>query len=296
MDIPILPIWLNMSESQNPHLKSEKRISLRPMKLWLLIWTSAILMVSCKSDFELVRTSGDSNKILAAANGYYDNKEYQKAITLYEIIIPVMRGKPGGEEMFFKYADAHFLLRSYILAAHYFKNFSDTYGNSELREDALFMTAYSNYKLSPRFRLDQTSSENAINGLQLFVNTYPDSERVKQCNELIDELRSKQEIKEFESGKLYYNMKKYSAAVVTLENMINDFPGSDREVEARYIIAKAQYSLAQNSIYSVQEERFTDALKSCNRFIKKYPDSKYIKEISKFKDDSLNALNQTNNG
>ena len=254
------------------------------------------LFSACKSDYEMVRTSGDSNKILEAANGYYESKDYNKAISLYEIVIPVMRGRPGGEQMFYRYADAHFLSRSFILASHYFKNFVDTYGNSTLREDALFMTAYSNYKLSPRFKLDQTYSKKAIDGFQLFVNSYPDSERVEQCNQLIDELRKKAEIKEFEAGKLYYNMKKYSAAVVTLENMLNTYPGSKDEEEARYLIAKAQYSLAQNSIYTLQEERYSDALKSCDRFIKKFDESKYLKEILSFKENSLKEIKQAQNG
>ena len=256
----------------------------------------ALLFSACKSDYELVRTSGDSNRILEAANNYFENKDYTKAISLYEIIIPTMRGKPGGEEMSYKYADAHFLSRSFILAAHYFKTFSDTYGNSPKREDALFMTAYSNYKLSPRFKLDQSSSEKAISGFQLFVNSYPNSEKVQQCNELIDELRKKKEIKEFEAGKLYYNMKKYSAAVVTLENMLTSFPGTKDEEEARYLIVKAQYLLAKNSIYTVQEERFTDALKSCDRFIKRYSESRYLDDVVDYRNISLEEIKQAQNG
>ena len=265
-------------------------------KISFFFFLIILLLAACKSDYELVRTSGDSNKILEAANKYYDQKDYTKAITLYEIILPAMRGRPGGEEMMYKYADAHFLNRSFILAAHYFKNFSDTYGNSPLREDALFMTAYSNYKLSPRFKLDQSSSEKAISGFQLFANTYPNSDRISEVNDLIDELRKKKEIKEFEAGKLYFNMKKYSAAVVTLENMLKNFPGTKDEEEARYLIVKAQYLLAKNSIYTVQEERYSDALKSSERFLKKYTESKFLDDVVEFKKNSLEEIKQAQNG
>lgn len=280
----------------NCDILPSKSISLRAMKKIALICVIISLISSCKSDYELIRTSGDPDKILEAANKYYEDGDYTKAISLYEIVIPVMRGRPGGEQMFYNYADAHFLNRSYILASHYFKNFVETYGNSELREDALFMSAYSNYKLSPRYKLDQTNSQKAIDGLQLFVNSYPGSDRVEKCNEIIDELRKKQEIKEFESGKLYYNMKKYGAAVVTLENMLTAYPGSADEEEARFLIAKAQYNWALNSIYTLQEERYQDALKSCERFIKKYKESKYLKEILSYKENSLKELNQAENG
>ena len=65
-----------------------------------------------------------------------------------------------------------------------FKNFSNTFPNSEYREESDFMTAYSNYQLSPTFRLDQTYTIKAIEGFQLFANTYPDSKRVEECNRL----------------------------------------------------------------------------------------------------------------
>jgi len=267
------------------------------MKKILFFFVAAIILLSaCKSEYETVRTSGDSDAIMAAAQKYYDEGDYTKSISLFEIILPTLRGKAGGEEMFFKYADAHYKNRSYILAAHYYKTFSDTYGTSEKREEAMFMTAYSNYRLSPRFKLDQTYSDKAIQEFQLFANTFPNSEKVQECNKLIDELRKKKEEKEFESGKLYFNMKKYSAAVVTLQNMLLAFPGSPDEEEARFLIAKSNFLLAKNSIYTLQEERFDETVKSCDRFFKKYPESKYVSDIQDFKANSLIEIKKAQNG
>lgn len=267
------------------------------MKKILFFFVSMVIILSaCKSDYEMIRTSGDTPTILEGANKYFDEGDFTKAISLYELILPSIRGQADGEETYYKYAEAHYLNRSYLLAAHYFKTFSDTYGNSPKREDAMFMTAYSNYKTSPRFKLDQTNSDKAVTGFQLFVNTFPNSERVEECNNLIDELRKKKEIKEFESGKLYFNMKKYSAAVVTLENMLLTYPETKNQEEARYLIAKADFLLARNSIFTVQEERFTNAVKNCDRFIKKYPESKNIKEVMNFRDVSLKELKQAQNG
>ncbi len=267
------------------------------MKTILLFFVPIlILYTACKSEFETVRTSGDGQKMLEMANKLFDEGDYTKAIALYEIILPAYRGKTEGEAIFYKYADAHFKNRSYVLAAHYYKSFSDTYGTSPKREDALFMSAYSNYKLSPRYKLDQSSSEQAIVGFQLFANTFPDSERLQECNALIDQLRGKKERKEFESGKLYYHTKKYNAAVVTLENMLRSYPESKNEEEARYIIAKSNHLLAQNSIYLRQEERFSTTVKSCDRFLKKYPDSNYTREVANFKENSLQEINKIKNG
>lgn len=267
------------------------------MKKSVIFFFSLLFILSaCKTEFETIRTSGDADRILSYADELYDQGDYTRAITLYELILPAYRGRAEGEEMFYKFAEAHFKNRSYILAAHYFKSFADTYGTSPKREDALYMTAYSNFKLSPRFKLDQTYSDKSIAAFQLFVNTYPDSEKVAEVNELIDELRKKKEIKQFEAGKLYYEMKKYSAAVVILENMLDDFPETNKDEQARYIIAKANHLLAKNSIYTKQEERFKDTVKSCDRFLKKYLDSKYTNEILNYKNESLEELNKIENG
>ena len=267
------------------------------MKKSIIFFFAIFLLLSaCKTEFETIRTSGDANRILSHADKLYDEGDYTRAITLYELILPAYRGKAEGEDMFFKFAEAHYNNRSYILAAHYYKSFADTYGTSPKREDALFMTALSNYKLSPRFKLDQTYSDKAIASFQLFANTYPDSEKVVECNSLIDELRKKKEIKQFQAGKLYYDMKKYSAAVVTLENMLDNFPETDKDEQARYLIAKANHLLAKNSIYTKQEERYNDTVKSCNRFLKKYTDSKYTDEVLNYKNESLDEINKIENG
>lgn len=255
-----------------------------------------ILSTSCRSDFELLRTSGDSAKMYEAANKFFAEKEYTKAITLYEMVIPSYRGKAEAEEISYKFAHAHYLNRSYVLSSHYFKSFADTYTTSTRKEEALHLSAISYYKLSPRYNLDQTDSQKAIDAFQLFINTYPDSELIDECNEYIDQLRLKMEMKEFESGKLYYNTRSYSSAIQSLENMLKDYPDSNRSEEARYIIAKASLDWANNSIYTKKEERYKKTVERCNSYLKKHPSSSRLQEITEFKTKSQQELNNIQNG
>ncbi len=121
----------------------------------------------CKSEFEKIRTSGDPEAIYQKAFDYYDKGDYQKAQTLLELVISNYRGQKEAEEIYYRYAYTYYHLQQYLLAAYYFNNFAQTYSTSSYREEADFMTAYSNYKLSPTFRLDQTYTEKAIDGFQL---------------------------------------------------------------------------------------------------------------------------------
>ncbi|MEL6942926.1 MAG: outer membrane protein assembly factor BamD [Bacteroidota bacterium] len=245
----------------------------------LLVFSCLVLFFSCKTEFEKIRTSGDPKLLLDTANKYFDEEEYQKAQTLYELIIPVYRGQKELEDIYYKYAYTYYYLESYILAAYYFDNFGQTFGASPRREEIDFMSAYANYQLSPTFRLDQKYTLTAIDKLQTFINTYTTSDKVDQANKLIDQLRQKLERKAFESGKLYYELRQYASALQSLENLLKDFPETKRVAEVRYYIILATFEYAENSIIDKQEARYRSAVELSDKFIEKNADSELINEV-----------------
>ncbi len=249
-------------------------------KALVYILFGAFLFASCKSEFEKIRTSGDIKLLTEKANQYFEASDYVKAQSLYELIIPSYRGKQELEDIYYKYAYTYYNTKQYILAAYYFKNFSTTFPNSSYREEIAFMSAYSNYKMSPTFRLDQTYTATAIDELQIFANTYPDSERVQQANDLIDELRLKQEEKAFQQGELYYNTRQYQASVQSLENLLKDFPDTKRAEEIRFLIIQATYDLAENSVIDKQEERYEEVKERSERHLLRYPDSEFRNQVN----------------
>jgi len=160
----------------------------------------------------------------------------------------------------------------------------------------MFMSAYSNYLLSPSYRLDQTYSKQAIDELQTFVNTYPNSERVSECNNLIDELRKKLEKKAIARADLYKNMSRYQAAVQSYEIVLQDYPETQAAEKIRYHMTEAQYKLAKKSIYSKRRERYANTLELADQFLKRYSDSEYADEVKKFKSDSSEQIKSLLNG
>lgn len=238
-----------------------------------------VLTTSCKTEFEKIRTSNDPAKILTEANKLYKEGNYLKAQSLYDIIIPFYRGKKEADDIFYNYAQTHYESGDYILAAHYFDSYAKTFGNSPRKEDASYMAAYSNYLLSPSYRLDQTYTEKAIAELQLFVNNFPNSEKVASSNKKIDELRAKLETKAFEQGKLYFRIREYQSAITAFKNVLLDYPDTKNFQEVNYYIIRSAYLLAANSVYDKKKERFEETLKYYNQFKKRYPKSKYLKEL-----------------
>lgn len=236
-------------------------------------------LTSCKSEYERLRASSDTELVYKKSLEYYNKKEYLKAQTLFEQILGRYRGKKEAEDLYVKYAYTHYYLANYILAASYFSNFANTYITSPLREEAAYMSAYSNYLQSPDYKLEQSFTYKAIDELQNFVNNYSTSKRVAEANKLIDELRNKLEKKAYEEAMLYYDLKQFQSATITLNNMLKDFPDSKNIEKIRYYIVKSNYTLSENSIYNKQLERYEATQISAELFLNKFPKSRDRREI-----------------
>lgn len=247
--------------------------------LGCLLFLGLMLTTACKSNYEKIRTSGDADLLLKTAFDYYEKEQYQRAQTLFELVLTNIRGKAEAEKANFQYAYTHYHLKQYVLAAYYFKNFANTFTNSPFREEAAFMSAYSNYAQSPTYRLDQSDSQKAIEEFQVFANLFPESKRVEESNRLIDELRRKLEEKAFAEGELYYNLRQYQSAVISFDNLLRDYPESPDAERVSYLIAKGSYLLGENSVVDKKEERYLNAARRSVDFLEKYPSGIYSKEV-----------------
>lgn len=248
----------------------------------LLILT--IVLSSCNRDFDKLLKSDDFGKKLAKAYEYYEAEDYYKAQTLFEQVRPFYRGTEELEKIYFYYAYAQFHQKKYILSSYYFKDFTQNYASSKYAEESTYMVGYSNYMMSPNSRLEQTSSMKAIDGFQLFINSYPNSDRVEKCNLLIDELRAKMEEKAISTADLYFKLTEYQAATHSYKNVLKDYPDTRSAEEIRLKIVRASYELANNSVDMKKEERFEETIKEYNEFIDRHPESELKVDAEKLYD------------
>lgn len=248
-----------------------------------------ILFSSCK--FRKIEKSEDWRVKYEAALGYYEEEDYYRASVLFEQILPIVRGLPEGENVQFLMAYCQYHQGLNVLAAHYFKNFFESYGRSEKVQEARYMYAYSLYVDSPNSNLDQTSTMEAIQAMQNFVNKYPSSEFRADAVNIIDELQSKLEEKGFKNAYHYYKLGYWSAAVIALENFQYDYPDSKLVEEASYFRIMAQFNYAEQSVASKQKERYLEVKNMYETFINRYPESNFIKDLEKMYDNALSELN-----
>lgn len=241
----------------------------------------------------LMKSSNMDEKYKAAVK-YFEKEEYDKALGLFEELISVYRGTSKAEEIQYYYAYCHYNMGDYILAGYHFRTYVRMFPQSKHTEECAYMNAYCFSLNSPDYSLDQIDTKLAIKELQKFVNQYPKSERIKECNDILDVMHAKLERKSYENAMLYYNMEDYKASIVVFTNHIKDFPESKHVEELNYLIIKSHYLLALNSIESKKAERFSAAINSYIKFAENFPKSTYLKQAENISESAKKQLEKLN--
>jgi outer membrane protein assembly factor BamD len=249
-----------------------------------------VLLISC-GPFAKLEKSTNWEELYNGANKYYQEGEYNKAIILYEKVLPVIKGSEKAEMAEYNYANCHFKTKRFIESAGYFNTFYKTYNRSAMAEEALFMNAYSLYLDAPDYNLDQQSSKEAVNAIQQFVSRFPASASYERAMEMLKDLESRFEEKAYSEAEMYYRLKEglfpgdfFRACIINFQNFAKDYPESKRNEELAYRLVEVGYAYAKNSAFDKKEERLTDALKFVTTFYRKYPTSGYLGDVKKFEE------------
>ncbi|SEW44682.1 Beta-barrel assembly machine subunit BamD [Chryseobacterium wanjuense] len=247
------------------------------MKKYILGLFAVSVVASCVSQQEKAMKSADKNFILKAANENFAKKKWKNALALYDRLPNLVAGTDDAPNVVFNSAYANYYDKNYKLAGHQFKNFSISFPQDSRKEEAAYMSALCYYEGSMDYNLDQSSTELAINELQDFLNNYPNSERSKNINTLIEELSYKLEFKSYENARQYFSMGDYKAANVALENVLEDFPSTKLRPKIYDYIVKSRYELATKSVYDLKDERIENALAFTRQIEKEMPNTDVAK-------------------
>jgi outer membrane protein assembly factor BamD len=252
--------------------------------------SGAFLISSC-SEYEKLLKGSDLYLKYDKALYYYDKEDYSRAITLLEQVKPYFKGTQKGDTADYLYAKSYYLQGDYIMAAHYYKEFSDLHPRSQFTEEADYMNAYCSYLISPRPSLDQTNTYDALMSFQIFMSKYPRSARLRDCEKLIAEMKDKLVNKSYLSAKLYYNLGYYKASIIALRNSLTEYPDTKYREELMFLILRSSYLLAANSVQDKQKERYQTAVDEYYSFIAEFPKSEFLKEAQDIYSNCSKVLN-----
>lgn len=270
-------------------------ILMRKIFVLFIPFIVAMLFSSCKSTHDKVLRSKDVNYKFTKANEYYDQKKWYKAAEVYETLLPFFRGTKNYEELYYRYCYSFYYQEDYLSASYQFKNFIDNFPKSPRAEECEFMYATCLFKMSNRASLDQTSTYKAMEALQSYINTHPDSKHLADASNKIDICREKIESKDANAAKLYYNISQYKASSVAYKSLIQSYPESKYLDYYQLMVIKSFYLYAKSSLKSKQEERYAEAVNAYNELRNDVPDSPHLKEAEKYYTSAQNYIKQLRN-
>ena len=262
------------------------------------ILIQALLILLCFSScnkFGKIQKSKDAEYKLLKADEYYSKKKYRNAQQLYEELFPVYKGTQRFEDLYYKWAYCYYNLDMYRDAENLFKGFLEVFPNSTRAEEVDYMRAYCFYKESPRIELEQVNTVKAMAMMQTFINTHPESPRVKDATTIIDQSRAKLELKEFRGAELYYSLGQYRASAIAFALLLNTYPESVKAEDYKLMVVKSYYRFAKLSIIDKQTERFEKVTEEYQDFADRFPESKFLKDAESYSILSQNKIKEIKN-
>lgn len=253
-------------------------------------------LTSC-SDYNKVLKSADYQYKYEAAKGYYIDGKYNKVISVLGDMITVLKGSSQAEESLYMLAMSYFNSEDWIEASTTFKKYYKTYPQGTYAELASYYSCKALYNDTPEPRLDQTSTFEAIRDIQLFCEMYPASPYKEDAQEMMFQLQDKLVEKELLSAQLYYNLGNYmgnnfQSCVITAQNALRDFPYTSRREELSWLILRAKYEMAVQSVEEKQMDRYRDAIDEYYAYKNEFPESKYLKDAEKIFENSSKRIKE----
>lgn len=264
------------------------------MRNLLLITLAAFALISCRSQ-DLIRPGDTLEVAFEKAKSQYDQEKWASAADAFETVMSIGRGTDIGQEAQYYLAESYYNNGRYLLAASEYERYASFYPRSDRREEVDFKAALCYYNMSPRYKLDQTYTRQAVEMFRLFNSRHPNSERVAEASEFIIELRNKLARKKYEAAKFYMRTSRFKAATVYHDLVIDQYPESDWAEKALVDQIEAFILYADNSVQSRQQERYEEAISSYEIYLQLFPRGENRSKAEDFYDRALREIESLDN-
>lgn len=260
----------------------------------VFIALSLLCGTSCVSQHEMLIRSTDHQLKYEKAMEFFEARKYTKALQLYDQIAMTFRGTTKDDTLQYFTALTNYHLSDFVTAGDQFNNFAQIFPRSPFTKMARFLRLDCMYETTYRYELDQLPSTNAIAAIEEFRYDFPRSEFDQTCLNMLDDLHDRLERKSFESAKLYYTIEDYKAAQYALKQSLKENPDSRYREDVLYYIVAASFKYAENSLSSLQRERFLNVIDEYYNFVSEFPDSHYRKDVESMFKKAQNVTTRTN--
>jgi len=250
-----------------------------------IVFLLPLLLMSCGAYHDALKSKDPDYKFQMALD-YFNNEQYVKSQSLLDDVAHYYKGTERAQDVLIYLGRSHMGQKNYSQAADYFLAYIRNYPKGKYVIEARFQVGHCYYLDSPDARLDQQTTNNAINYLTQFVELYPESPYVDQAYKEMNEMFDKLAYKEYLNAKLYYNMgtylgNNYLSAEIVAKNALKTYPSNSYQEELSWIIFTSKYQQLLHSIDTKMAERAQDAEDEYYSFRTEYPNSKHINQADR---------------
>ena len=210
----------------------------------------------------------------------FGKEKFTRAREQFEFIIMNNPGSKLSIDAQFYLAESMFNNEDYVEASSAYSKYIRWATESERIENARYKIANCAVNSVNKYQLDQGEAKIALNLLQEFIDDYPYSSYINNSDMLVEELRNKLAKKEYETARLYIKLEKFSAAIIYLNEVINDYYDTEYYEKAHLGIMLA-YNLNNNDSL---------LLDYYNKNIKQITLEENIIKAKKIKDSNLSSI------
>ena len=253
----------------------------------------AVGVVGC-SPFNKLLKINDSDQMFYAAIKYYEDGDFQHALQLFEELAPRYSSTMRADTIMYYSGCCFYKQGDFQTSGTIFDEYRRTYGRSPLLEDVEYMHAMGYYFSSPEPSRDQTATMRAIKEINEYMERYPESPKAGVCEMRLEELKGKLYDKSFINARTYYKTGRYKAAIIAFKNALAEYPDTPHREEILYLALDSSFRLAENSIPSLQVDRYLDAMDAYYNFISEFPESKHAKAAERMQRASKRFLAKHN--
>jgi outer membrane protein assembly factor BamD len=195
----------------------------------------AALFIGCAGSMPKIPNTPEA--ILEKADENYGKKNYYKAQELYKAFLSRHPGHDRSDYAQFKLGESYYENREYPMASVEYQILLNNYGYSEYVDDALFKLGLCYYYESPKSQRDQQKAQDALSRFNQFLQTFPNSPLVPEVKENVALIHAKLAKKAFDAGYYYYRRKKWLAATIYFNKVLENYPDNEYWARSAYFNA-----------------------------------------------------------
>ena len=253
-----------------------------------------LVIAGCKTEFDILLASGDTDAKYNAAFEYFNAGQYRKAATLFESMSLAYSGTARDDTVQYYRGLCNYMDGDYDTAEANLNTFITNFHGSPFTENATFLRVKCLYDFTLRYELDQVPTNTAITAISEYIIEYPQNQNMEECMAMLNDLGERLDRKAYENAKLYYKMEDYLAATTALRNVLKEDSDNIYREDILYYTAMASYKYALNSVEARQKDRYLSFVDDYYNFIGEFPESSYRKELDTMYKRALNSLGRFN--